>query len=260
MDVRVSGPGAGRALRPPGFSTGWRSLPWLTVQAVIAGTYRIDHAAGSETLPSGSLWFVPAGCRHRHGVVGGEAVQTVWWHAEVLLHGAFDAFAACGTPRVWPGGCSGALGAALRAQHGPAGRGALADALHHQARMCGMAAVLAEAVGGILDEPVPPALAPVFRFIEANLHLSMTRAELAARAGLAASRFHAVFLAATGAAPMSWVRRRRLARAAELLVGTDLGMEAVAARVGLCDAYHLNKRFRSAYGLPPTRFRMQARG
>lgn len=260
MEVTVSGQAVHRVRRQPGFTTGWRTLPWLTVQAVVSGTYRLDHAAGCERLPAGSLWFIPVGCRHCHAVEGGRAVETAWWHGEVRLHGALDAFAACGAPRIWPDGWSGRLGMALRALLEGQASTDLADRLETQARTTHLAATLAgELITEVgTDAPAAAALAPVFRFVDANLHLPLTRPELAARAGLAPSRFHEVFLAAVGEAPMAWVRRRRLARAAELLAGTTLGMAAIAGRVGLCDAYHLNKRFRAAYGMPPTRFRKHA--
>lgn len=262
MDVAVSGQAVHRVRRQPGFSTGWRTLPWLTVQAVISGTYRLDHAAGSERLPAGSVWFIPIGCRHCHAVEGDGVVETTWWHGDVRLHGAIDAFAACGAPRIWQDGWSGRLGTALRALREGTAATDLAGRLEVQSRTTHLAAMLAdellEVVGDGQDSPVVAVLAPVFRFVDANLHLPLTRPELAARAGLAPSRFHQVFLAAIGESPMAWVRRRRLARAAELLAGTTLGMADIAARVGLCDAYHLNKRFRAAYGMPPTRFRQQA--
>lgn len=244
----------------PGFATGWRTLPWLNIQAVISGGYRLDHAGGSTPLPAGSVWFVPSGCRHRHAVVGDRPVQTAWWQGEVRLHGAIDAFGGCGAPRLLPGGLAGVIGRSLLACLAAGSDQDLASALDRQARATALAAALAAAVGGAGEAPAARALAPVFRFVEANLHLPLSRGELAERAGLSASRFHAVFLAATGEAPMSWVRRRRLALAAELLTSTRLGMAEIAGRVGLCDAYHLNKRFRVAHGLPPTAFRRQAAG
>jgi transcriptional regulator GlxA family with amidase domain len=194
--------------------------------------------------------------------VGDGVVETVWWQGEVRLHGAVDAFAACGAPRVWPGGWHGPIGQALRAQLEQPPSGHLAGRIAAQAQAMHLAAVLAVEVlqpSADMDLPAAAALAPVFRFVDANLHLPLSRSELAARAGLAPSRFHEVFLDATGDPPMAWVRRRRLSRAAELLAGTTLGMAEIASRVGLCDAYHLNKRFRAAYGMPPTRFRARAR-
>ena len=249
-----------RMVRPAGFTTGWRSLPWLIIQAVLSGGYRLDHAGGSERLAAGTLWFIPVGCRHCHAVAGPAPAEVAWWHGGIRWHGTFDAFAGRGAPVVVPGGVDSALGRALLALFPPAAGDGLAGQLARQLRETALAAELATLLG---DPPVSPAsdqLAPVFRFIEANLHLPLARGELAARAGLAPSRFHELFLAATGEPPMSWVRRCRLERAAALLVGSDLGMTAIAERVGLCDAFHLNKRFRQRYGMPPTEFRRRGGG
>ncbi len=209
---------------------------------------------------AGSLWFVPLGCRHRHAVDGRLPVETAWWHGEVRLHGALDVFASHGAPRLLPGGLRSETGQALQRLLDLSVRPGLVGILDGQAHMSALAAALASAVGGAPETPAAATLAAVFRFVDANLHLPLNRSELAARAGLSPSRFHEVFLAVTGDAPMAWVRRRRLARAAGLLAGTSLGMAEIARRVGLCDPYHLNKRFRAAYGLPPTGFRRQAQG
>jgi transcriptional regulator GlxA family with amidase domain len=107
-------------------------------------------------------------------------------------------------------------------------------------------------------DPATAAFAPVFRFIDMHLHLPMSRGELAARAGLSPSRFHARFVQLTGVSPMAWVRQRRLARAAGLVESGTMGMAQIAEQVGLCDAYHLNKLFRAVYGVPPSTMRRQA--
>ncbi len=187
-------------------------------------------------------------------------METAWWHGTAYHHGAIDLFAGSGAPRLLAGGLECVLGRAFIATLSTGTGGDVANQLDAQAKATALTAALVKAVGATTEAPALAVLAPVFHFIDSNLHLSFSRAELAAQAGLGASRFHALFLTATGTAPMTWVRKRRLARAADLLVGTSLGMAAIAERVGLCDAYHLNKRFRTAYGLPPTAFRRQATG
>lgn len=250
----------GRGRREPGFATPWRVLPWLVVQGVESGRYRIDHPSGSDLLPVGTAWCVPAGCRHRHAVDGCQPVLTSHIHLTIRLPGGVDPLAGLAAPRILPRAMEGAFGRSLRAVvAAPRGSG-LAGTLAHQARLAQLASELIRALG----EALPPSRAagvldPVFAWIDANLHLPFERRELAARAGLAPSRFHERFLAATGDPPMAWVRRRRLARAAELLAGTDLGMAVIAERTGFCDAFHLNKRFRDAHGMPPTAYRRQAR-
>lgn len=250
----------GRGRREPGFATPWRILPWLVVQGVEAGRYRIDHPSGSDLLPAGTAWCVPAGCRHRHSVDGRQPVLTSHIHLALRLPGGVDPLAGLAAPRILPRVMEGALGRALRAVVLTPRRSDLAGTLAHQARLAQLACEVIGALGDALPPPrAAGALAPVFAWIDANLHLPFERRELAARSGLAPSRFHERFLAATGEPPMAWVRRRRLTRAAELLAATDLGMADIAGRIGFCDAFHLNKRFREAYGMPPTAFRRQAR-
>ncbi|MBN8524824.1 MAG: helix-turn-helix transcriptional regulator [Planctomycetes bacterium] len=194
-------------------------------------------------------------------MAGRQPAETAWWQGTVRMHsGMVDAFAACGVARKLPGGLAGPIGAAFRRVLDlPSGVGPAA-VLEGQARVAALLAAVARVLGLEEGGPDVAALAPVVRFVEANLHLPLSRRELAARVGLAPSRFHEIFLAATGLPPMAWVRRRRLETAAGLLAGSTLGMADIAQRVGMCDAYHLNKRFRAAYGMPPTRFRRQVGG
>ncbi len=46
----------------------------------------------------------------------------------------------------------------------------------------------------------------------------------------------------------------------ELLAGTDLDLDAIAARVGLASASHLVRQFRSTHGMTPGEWRTQRRG
>jgi AraC family transcriptional regulator len=53
--------------------------------------------------------------------------------------------------------------------------------------------------------------------------------------------------------------RRRLARAQDLLVKTDLALAEVALTTGFADQSHFCRRFRELVGLPPRSYRMQYR-
>lgn len=225
-----------------------------------AGHYRLDHASGSVSIGAGTVWCVPPGCRHRHAVDGRDAVHTTHLHLIVRRPDGGDVLAGLGAPRFFPGATDGPLGRALRAAvHAPAGDD-LASGLQRLSALAALAGAVVSALGrDLVEVSADPGLAAAFAWAEANLHLPLTRGELAERAGLSPSRFHARCLQATGAAPMAWVRRRRLERAAELLAGSDLGMAEVARRVGFCDVFHLNKRFRACYGQPPTQFRRRSR-
>jgi AraC-like DNA-binding protein len=250
----------GRSERRIGFTTGWRILPWILVQAIETGRYRLDHAAGTDALRPGSVWLVPAGCRHRHTVEGQHPVMSHHVHLIIRRHGALDVCAGLGAPRIFPDALESPLGRALRSAATTSHGNGLPESMRRHAQMSCLASALIDALGpAAVPDPAAGSISPALAFIDANLHLPITRSELAARAGCRLSRLHQLFLAATGEAPMGWIRRRRLVRAAELLAGSDLGMSAIAERCGFYDAFHLNKRFRAAYGLPPTAWRRQAR-
>ncbi|MBN8525021.1 MAG: helix-turn-helix transcriptional regulator [Planctomycetes bacterium] len=257
--VLVDHAGFWRGPRAVGFQTPWRSLPWLVVQAVESGTYRIDHASGSTPLPAGSVWLVPSGCRHRHAVSGSTPVMSHHVHLIVRMRGVLDPCAHLGAPRIFPDALATRLGRALRAaSEAPRGSGTV-EALRRHALVADLAAELIAALGS--DASGDEALlriAPALAFIDAHLHLPLSREEIATRNRCSVSRLHQLFRAATGEAPQTWIRRRRLERAAALLAGTGLGTAEIAERCGFCDPYHLNKRFRAAYGMPPTAWRRQA--
>jgi AraC-like DNA-binding protein len=259
--IQVDHAGFGRGLRPPGFATAWRTLPWLVVQAVESGCYRIDHAGGSTRLPAGTVWLVPAGCRHRHAAAGGGAVMSHHVHLLIRLRGTLDPCAGLGAPRLFADALGTPLGRALHAAATAPCGGGPGDLLRRHARLAALAAELAVHLGDeLVGDPALERLAPALAFIDAHLHLPLSRGELAARAGCSVSRLHQLFRAATGQAPQAWIRRRRLERAAALIAGGSLGMAAIAARCGFCDQFHLNKRFRRAYGQAPTRWRSQLGG
>ncbi|RBY83316.1 helix-turn-helix domain-containing protein [Blastococcus sp. TF02A-26] len=98
-------------------------------------------------------------------------------------------------------------------------------------------------------------LARVTRHVEDHLDLPMTVAELAALAHVSEFHFSRLFRAATGASPHQYVLGRRVARARELLTGTDLPVSAVAARCGFADASHLTRHVRRALGATPAALR-----
>lgn len=261
MAILVSRTTCGRGTRRADFATPWRSMPWMLVQLVESGAYRLDLPAASHHLPSGTLWIIPPNCRHRQRVVGTAPIMTTHMHLIVRRADGSDLAAGLGAPRILPRMLGSPLAVALRAAVDAAqATRDTATELVAQAALHALAAEVVRALGSDLaGTTADPALSAAFAWAEASLHLPIAHRDLAARAGLSPSRFHARCLAATGLPPLGWVRRRRLERAAELVVGSDLGMAAIALRCGFCDPFHLNKRFRAAYGVPPTEFRRRER-
>ena len=98
-------------------------------------------------------------------------------------------------------------------------------------------------------------LQQVCDYIEANLHRTLTVAELATIAGVSPTHFTRLFRRQTGEPPHRYVRDRRLDRAEGLILGTRLSLGEIAAVVGFSDHSHLNRVMRAQRGLTPGQMR-----
>jgi transcriptional regulator GlxA family with amidase domain len=103
-----------------------------------------------------------------------------------------------------------------------------------------------------------PWLDPVSEYIEVNLHQSLTVMELAGVAGVSPTHFSRLFRQAMGESPYRYVRRRRVDRAEQLIVGTQLPFRDIARLVGFSDQSHLNRMMRAERGLTPGHLRQTA--
>jgi len=98
-------------------------------------------------------------------------------------------------------------------------------------------------------------LARLLDYIRAHLAEAHTLASLAARAAMSTRTLQREFVAATGQSPQEWLIGERLARARELLEGSRLSTQSVAARVGMGSAESLRHHFRQRLGTTPARYR-----
>ena len=89
----------------------------------------------------------------------------------------------------------------------------------------------------------------------AHLAEPLTLEELARNAKVSARTFSRRFVEDTGYTPMQWVLRARVDLARELLERTDLGVEQIAARVGLGTGANLRLHFQRILGTSPTEYR-----
>ena len=79
--------------------------------------------------------------------------------------------------------------------------------------------------------------------------------ELAAAACVSAGHLFRVFRQHYGCGPARVLELVRLSRAAVLLQRSNASLAEVAAATGFANAYHLSRRFRAAYGVPPGAYR-----
>jgi AraC-like DNA-binding protein len=92
-------------------------------------------------------------------------------------------------------------------------------------------------------------------FVESNLANSISSAEIAAATGLTRMHFAAQFKAATGLRPHEYLLRRRVERAQEMLVQTDMPVVDIALSVGFQSQSHFTVVFNRFIGRPPHAWR-----
>jgi AraC-like DNA-binding protein/PAS domain-containing protein len=126
-----------------------------------------------------------------------------------------------------------------------------ADALIHSHPRIGMLATLpiplAPHSGGL-----PPGRAHrVFEYIDSHLQENITLEALAEIAQLSVHHFARAFRQTVGVPPHSYIVRRRVEHAGELLRNTDLPLSEIAVASGFADQSHLARHFRRLTGTSP---------
>ncbi|TDO45647.1 AraC-like DNA-binding protein [Kribbella sp. VKM Ac-2571] len=110
-------------------------------------------------------------------------------------------------------------------------------------------------VPGSLGAPAHPAVQHAMRVLESDLAEPWTLDQLAARVNLAPGYLIRLFGKSVGLSPMAYLNRIRAERAAGLLIETELPVSTIGTLVGWHDPSHATRRFRSTFGLSPTRYR-----
>lgn len=92
-------------------------------------------------------------------------------------------------------------------------------------------------------------------FIESDLVRRLDLSLLANVSCMAKYHFLRRFKDVTGETPYQFILRRRLARAEELLMNSDVSAAEIGRRCGFADPTSFSSAFRSAHGLPPLAWR-----
>lgn len=103
-------------------------------------------------------------------------------------------------------------------------------------------------------------VAKAIALLHAELAHRWTVAELARKVGLSRAAFASHFKAKTGEAPLKYLTRQRLERAAELLISSELSLAEVAERVGYRSEFAFNRAFKRHHGVAPGTFRRRHSG
>ena len=99
----------------------------------------------------------------------------------------------------------------------------------------------------------------VNEYIDAHLDSALDIPELAQTLRMSESHFARCFRNSSGFTPHNYVMRRRLRRAEELLVQTELPLIDIALATGFAAQSHFSRRFHELTGLGPRAFRAQHR-
>jgi AraC family transcriptional regulator len=95
----------------------------------------------------------------------------------------------------------------------------------------------------------------VLDHIEANLAAPLRNKDLACLAGYSEFHFSVAFRNSVGVPPHEFLIRRRMERARQLMLSTDMALCEIAAECGLADQAHLSRLFRRVVGESPAAWR-----
>ena len=96
--------------------------------------------------------------------------------------------------------------------------------------------------------------------IEDNLDSRLRATDLAELVQLSGSHFFRSFRKTFGEAPLSYIKKRRIRRAQQLMLTSRLRLSQVALECGMCDQAHLSRTFRRIVGTNPNAWRRQFLG
>ena len=105
------------------------------------------------------------------------------------------------------------------------------------------------------DRNIARSLAETRRYMEEHLDEPLTIPALSRRACLSATTFKEGFRQLYGLPVHTWLRKRRMERAAQLLHTPGLSLEGVAKAVGYSSVSQFAAAFRQQYGVTPGKYR-----
>ncbi|MBL3658450.1 AraC family transcriptional regulator [Fulvivirga sediminis] len=98
-------------------------------------------------------------------------------------------------------------------------------------------------------------LAKALQFIDDHLSETLTLDEMAAQVCYSPFHFHRIFKALTQEPFLAYVKRRRMEKAAALLMRSHTSITGIAYEVGFADNAAFSKAFKKHYGVSPSQFR-----
>lgn len=95
----------------------------------------------------------------------------------------------------------------------------------------------------------------IFEFVEERLENQILLSDLAALVAISPFHFSRLFKLTTGLAPYQYVQARRLERAKNLLLTTDLSLREIGWSLGVDNLSHFRRKFVAQFGIRPNAIR-----
>jgi AraC-like DNA-binding protein len=224
-----------------------------------AGWCRVDGARHAVTR--GGAVLLPAGRAHSYGAAQ-DAPWTVWWFhftgsdADALARAAAEAAGGPVTHLRDPAPVASLISQVIDALDS----GLTAGGFTRAAGAAWHALAQVVATGRRAPGPSPSPLERAVEHLRATAPQRTSVNALAAMCGLSASQLSALFREHLGVSPLRFQVQLRMARARELLDGTDLPVAAVARRTGYEDPMYFSRQFTREHGMTPSRYRERPAG
>jgi AraC family transcriptional activator of pobA len=100
-----------------------------------------------------------------------------------------------------------------------------------------------------------PLLAKCFDIIEKNFRGTLSTTDVAEAANVSSTHLASLVKQRTGKTVLDWITERRMSEARQLLLSTDLSIEAIGRRPGFHDPTYFSRRFRQLHGASPRAWR-----
>lgn len=101
-------------------------------------------------------------------------------------------------------------------------------------------------------ETAPPKMIAAIKFIEENLERNLSADELATEIGTSRRTLERIFLSCTGQSPAKYIKVRRLERARDLLLHSNMSVLEVAIATGFRSGSYFSVSFSEYFGVPPS--------
>lgn len=106
----------------------------------------------------------------------------------------------------------------------------------------------------------PSVLLQAIEYIVRNLSKPMSVSEIAESIGMSRSHLSTLFKKVIGDSIHSFIEKKRLQLAKELLRGSKLTIQEIGEQIGILDAKYFSKWFKRCMGFPPTIYRSEQKG